>query len=190
MQVVITNLSATDPVYVSSATVSIPASGSITLTKRSFAQVDADTQLKTLINAGSVSIAYTEEAGDDITGLGGLNTGVGTALTFLKVFAAGAGGAADDVAVFTPNLVPFALIITDVTIIVSTLVGGSTCTLRDTAGGAGAALSDALATATTGVKRNAAATTTPAVARNGTVFLRRSDSGVAGTLLISMLRTA
>ncbi len=190
MQAVITNLSSTVFVYISSAGTSIAPLGSLTLTKRSFSQVDADVQLKTLITAGAVSIAFVEEAGDDITGLGGLAAGVGSVLVFPRTFAAGAGGAADDVAVFSPNVTPFAFMIIDVTLVVSTIVGGSSVTLRDTAGGAGTALSDSLTSASSGFKRNTGSTTLPTIARGVPLFIRRSDSGVAATMLISMLRTA
>ena len=92
-------------------------------------------------------------------------------------------------AIFTANA-PFAFDIIDVVAKVSTLINPSTIQLRDTAAGAGAALSDALVSTTTGVKRNATATTSSAVARNGTLILRRSDSGVAGSIDIVILRTA
>jgi hypothetical protein len=190
MLVTLTNLSSTTPVYVSSLYTTIAASSSIQ-TKRTYAQVSEDVQIMTLVNAGSVSLAYTEEAGDDAAGLGGLDAGVAFSQTIRKTFAAGAGGSADDVVIFNATTpAPFAFVITDVTAIISTAVSASTVQLRDTAAGAGTTLSDALATASTGVKRNAAATTAPAVARGGTLIIRRSDSGIAGQVLVGIVRTS
>jgi hypothetical protein len=188
MLITVTNLSAVTPVYISSFYTSIPPSGSVQ-TVRTQAQVDADVSLKTAINAGLVSIAFTEQAGDDIAGGGGLEAGIAQSFMIHKTFAAGAGGSADDVAIFTANA-PYAFDIIDVQAIVTTAVSGSTLQLRDTAAGAGSTLSDALTAATTGVKRNTTATTSPAVARNGTLIIRRSDSGIAGQLNVTVLRVS
>ena len=188
MLVTITNLSSSNPVYITQCYKSLAPSESIQV-RRTMAQIDADASLKALIVAGSVGIAYTEEAGDDIAGGGGLESGMAQTITLRKAIPAGAGGSADDVTVFAANA-PYAFDILDVAMMVSTAVGASTCQLRDTAGGGGAALSDALATATTGTKRNAAATGAVAVAKGGSVYLRRSDSGVALDLLITLARTA
>ena len=188
MQVTVTNLSAVNPVYISSFYTSIAPSATITVV-RTMAQVDADVPLKTAIVNGLVSIAYTEQAGDDIAGGGVLETGIARCEVIHKPFLAGVGGAADDVVIYTANA-PYAFDIIDVIAKVSTLINPSTIQLRDTAAGAGAALSDALVSTTTGVKRNATATTSSAVARNGTLILRRSDSGVAGSIDIVILRTA
>lgn len=186
MQVTLTNLSSTTPVYITQLYKQLAPLEAITV-RRTMAQIDADSSLKALIVAGSVGITYTEEAGDDIAGGGGLEAGVAKMECIRHAFAAGAGGAPDDVAIYTADA-PFEFEIVDVTLIVSTLVNPSTVTVRDTAGGAGAALSDALVSTTTGVKRNAAMTTTPTVLKGGTVVLRRSDSGVAGIALLHILR--
>lgn len=188
MQITVTNLSSTNPVFVSSMYTTIAASASIT-TKRTIAQVAADQQLISLITSSAVSIAFTEETGDDVGGLGDLDPGVASTRTIRKTFTAGAGGSADDVVIYTASA-PFPCVIVDVVAIVSTAVSGSTLTLRDTAAGAGTALSDALASATTGVKRNTTATTAPAVARNGSLIIRRSDSGIAGQVIVTVLRTS
>lgn len=188
MLVTITNLSSSNPVYITQCYKSLGPSESIQV-RRTMAQIDADASLKALIVAGSVGIAYTEEAGDDIAGGGGLETGMATTITLRKPIAAGTPGSPDDVTVFDANA-PYAFDILDVTFLCSTAIGASTVQLRTLAGGLGAAQSDALATATTGVKRNAAATGAVAVAKGGSSFLRRSDAGVAGDLLITLARTA
>lgn len=184
MQVTITNLSSS-AVYVSQLYRQLAPSEAVTTT-RTMAQIDADAALKTLISVGTLGIVYTEDTGDDIA-FGVLESGIATQLAIHKTFAAGAGGSADDVVIFNANA-PFAFDIVDTQAIVGTNVSGSTLTLRDTAAGGGAALSDALSSATTGVKRNAALTSSPSVAKGGSLIIRRSDSGIAGQLNITILR--
>lgn len=107
---------------------------------------------------------------------------VGVGFYFVNVFAAGAGGAADDV-VLTTNALPGFRIL-DVLLDVSTAVVGSSCQLRNATGGGGGAVSSVLSTAATGsVRNNVIATNTIALA--GTLVLRRSDSGVAGTIIVA-----
>jgi hypothetical protein len=185
MQVTLTNLSGTDSFYISQLYRQLAPGESVT-TRRTMAQIDADQPLKTLISNGSIGIVYTEETGDDIAG-GGLEGGVAEQLTIRKAFTAGVAGTPDDVVIYTANA-PYAFDIVDVTALVSTAIAATTLTLRDTAGGGGAALSDALSSAATGVKRQQLATGAVAVAKGGTVVIRRSDRGVAGEVLVSILR--
>lgn len=99
---------------------------------------------------------------------------------------AGAGGSADDVVIYNANS-PFLFRILDVQMIVATAVGGSTVQLQDATGGAGNALSDAFDTASTGRKRDTGtgiSNVTKTLAAGGTLSLRRSDSGVAGEIII------
>lgn len=114
--------------------------------------------------------------------------GLGAAAVIRKAFVAGGGGAPDDVAIYTTNA-PFGFRVLDVFVLIGTAIALSTVTLRDTAGGGGAALSDALDSATTGVKRNAALTATGTIALNGSLVLRRSDNGVAGEVVILIQKT-
>lgn len=100
---------------------------------------------------------------------------------------AGTPGSADDVTIYNANA-PFAFRILDVIWLDSTAIALSTVQLRDTSGGGGAALSSALTAAVTGTARNND-TATRTVAANGSVFLRRSDRGVAGEILIVAVRT-
>lgn len=98
-------------------------------------------------------------------------------------FIAGGGGAPDDVVVLNP--VPFNSRVLDVTLLISTAVVGSTATLRTASGGGGTALSSVLSTAATGtVRNNDTATRTTTLG----FFLRRSDSGVAGTITVTFSR--
>lgn len=97
---------------------------------------------------------------------------------------AGIGGAADDVAIYTADS-PFNMRILDVFAIVATSPGvGSSVTLRDTVGGGGVALSDALSVAATGVSRNAAITASPVLASGSSLVVRRSDNTMAGEIVI------
>lgn len=102
-------------------------------------------------------------------------------------FSAGAAGAADDVTVYSASA-PFAFRIINVEVLIATAILATTVTLRDTSGGGGAVLSSALSSAATGTVRNND-TVTRTVASGGSVFLRRSDRGVAGEVIIYAVRT-
>lgn len=102
-------------------------------------------------------------------------------------FTAAAAGTADDVTIYSAAA-PFAFRIVDVHVHISTAISATTVQLRDTSGGGGAVLSSSLSSAATGVVRNAD-TATRTVAAAGSVFLRRSDRGVAGEVVITAVRT-
>lgn len=111
-------------------------------------------------------------------------TGASPLIVLTKTFPAGAGGSADDVTIFNANA-PYAFQIVDSFAYVTTNVGGSTLTLRSATAGGGSAKSDAFDSATTGIKRNAALTALPSsTAAAGTLVIRRSDSGVAGSVVL------
>lgn len=99
-----------------------------------------------------------------------------------NTFAAGVPGAADDVSIY--NADSPALRIVDTVVFISTGIALSIVTLRDTAGGGGNALSDDLAAATIGVRRNVLLTATGTIPAGGTLVLRRSDRGVAGEVIV------
>jgi hypothetical protein len=115
-------------------------------------------------------------------------TGLGIVMAITVPMVAGAAGTADDVAIYTADA-PFAFRVLDTVLFISTLINPSTVTLRDAAAGAGNALSDALVSTTTGTKRNTALTALGSVALGGSLVLRRSDRGVAGTAVIYIQRT-
>ena len=104
-----------------------------------------------------------------------------------NTFTAGAGGAADDVILLNGN-VNMAFRILDVFLDVSTAVVGSSCTLRSATGGGGIAISSALSSASTPLTSRNSVAGTIQIAANGTVVLRRSDSGVAGTIVLLCAR--
>ena len=97
---------------------------------------------------------------------------------------AGAGGAADDVTIYNANL-PFRMRIVDAYFLTTAgEAGGRTVTLRSAAVGAGTAYTSAITCTATG-KAFDNITTAPAVAaQNSSLFLRRSDSAIAGVLVI------
>lgn len=112
---------------------------------------------------------------------------IGATFAIYVSFAAGAGGAPDDVTIYNANA-PFSFRILDVTLLTSTAVALSTGQLFSATGGGGTALSSAMTTVTAGTARNNDSVT-HTVATNGSVFLRRSDSGVAGEVIITCVKT-
>jgi hypothetical protein len=118
--------------------------------------------------------------------------GLGTEYTIRKNWAAGTPGSAGDIVIYdgSTTKLPFGIRIVDVTVIVATNLAGKTATLRSAAAGGGSALSDALSLASTGVVRNATVTTTAAVSAGAGLWLRLSDIGTAGEIIINCLRTS
>jgi len=102
-------------------------------------------------------------------------------------FVAGAAGTPDDVTKYNADA-PFAFKIQGAHCITTTGIGGATVQARDTAGGGGAALTSAMAAAGAGTTYNND-TDTRAVPAGGSLFVRRSDRGVAGKLIIQAVRT-
>lgn len=165
----------------------------------SWEQVNANTTLLALrdaTQAGGATISITQVPGaDDLPGpLPGdpiladdlaitPSTGFGTLVSIRGTFAAGGGGAADDVTVTADA--PYRFRICDSQVEVAVTPGASTMTLRSAVAGGGSALSDALNTGTTGRKRDAGGVLTwPTVGVGGGVYWRRSDNGVGGEYLI------
>ncbi|MBI2394985.1 MAG: hypothetical protein HYV09_35775 [Deltaproteobacteria bacterium] len=128
---------------------------------------------------GSIAAAHVANAA----------AGVGALVAIHLPFTAGVGGSADDVTLFDAAW-PFKARIVDVFAVIATAVEAKTAQLRDTAGGAGSALSDAFDAGSTGVKRNAAITATSTIDADASLFLRRSDSGLAGEVVILAQRIA
>lgn len=113
----------------------------------------------------------------------------GAVLVYVS-FAAGAGGSADDVTVFNANA-PFAFRVLKTFPWVATGVGGATLEGRSASGGGGSALSSTYdaATPTESPAITSSITATTTVAANGSYFIRRSDSGVAGEWVILVAKT-
>lgn len=117
------------------------------------------------------------------TGVAQESNGLASIVEVTLPFVAGGGGAPDDITVLNP--VPYTSRVLDVTLLISTAVIGSTAQLRTALGGLGSALSSSLSTAATGtVRNNDTATRTSSTG----FFLRRSDSGIAGTIVVTFSR--
>lgn len=110
-------------------------------------------------------------------------SGFGCDVTIAVPFVAGPGGAPDDVIILA--VVPFQVRILDAALLVSSAVIGASATVRNTIGGAGAALTTVLSAAATGTVRN---NDTATRATSLGLFLRRSDSAIAGTIVLTLNR--
>ena len=188
MMVTFTNLSATAPIFVSQLQCQLAPSASIT-ERRTLAQLDADSALKTNIANGLISVTLAAETGDSVADSAIVGTGICTMQVVHVPIVAGISGAAQDYPVFVANA-PFAFLIMDVMAMVSTSHSGGGLQLRSATGGGGSAQSDALVATATGVLRNAAATASVAVAAGGTVYVHSLNNLVAGEVNITILRTA
>lgn len=109
-------------------------------------------------------------------------------LVIRKAFAAGGGGSADDVIIFSANA-PFGFRILDSKFYISEIVALATIRLRDATAGAGNVLSDAIAAGVTGSISNVLKSSTDTIAASGTLVVRRSDSAVAGEVIINIIKT-
>ncbi len=119
-----------------------------------------------------------------------LASSVGTAFVIHTTFAAGGGGAADDVTIFSANA-PFAFRIIRMLPRVITGAALGTLQARNATAGGGAAVSSTFAATAAFdepvVTANMGATAT--IALNGTLVVRRSDSGIAGEASFLCVRT-
>ena len=158
------------------------------------------------LNSSTISLTVTDDSGNDeleitadVTSLPsatvtptmvavfGTPTNTGVTFVVYVSYAAGAGGSADDVTVFNASA-PFAFRILEAWQVTATAVALATVQARSASGGAGSALTTAMLASVTGkTSDNSTATTT--VAASGSVFLRRSDSGVAGEFFCLCVRT-
>jgi hypothetical protein len=98
-------------------------------------------------------------------------------------FAAGGGGVADDVILFDGDA-PWKFRVIEAILLVSTSVAASTAVFRDTKDGLGNTLSDSLVTSANGRKRSTDIEITAEIPKDGTFVLRRSDNGIAGSIII------
>lgn len=151
------------------------------------------TALQAQVTAGSVDYEWSTPVVEYATTnliIGTDAAGVSAAFAETITFPAGAGGAPDDVAIYSANA-PYGFRILDIQLFVSTVVVLSTSQLRNATGGGGSALSDAMVTTALARVRDLGATVLvpPTIAQGGTLVLRRSDSGVAGTLVLLIQKT-
>jgi len=162
--------------------------------------------LQALLLAGTFSLASVE--GDTGSGLAigpvdltpataaaSANFGVAAAVVGVPFvvrmpFTAGVAGSPDDVAVFSAAApLPFAVRILDVEVVFTTAIGSTNVALRSTTGGLGTDYSGALASgAAPSRQRTALDTGYPTAAAGTQMHIRRSDRGLAGQMLITLIR--
>lgn len=107
-----------------------------------------------------------------------------------KAFAAGVGGSPDDVVVYAAGELPYKMRILDVIGFVDTTVVAATVDVQDEAAGAGTTAATLDFATATGRVTNDTFTGTTVYDTGATkgLFLRRSDDGVAGEVLIYVRR--
>lgn len=118
-----------------------------------------------------------------------VSNGIGIPFVLPVVLTAGTPGTADDVTVFAANA-PYGLQIVDVWATVTTGISSKTVTLRSASGGGGSALSAALDFGTSSTRVRDSLGSAPSVAKGGSLYVRRSDRGVAGTVFVLVLKTS
>jgi hypothetical protein len=117
----------------------------------------------------------------------GTPTNTGVPFIIYVSFSAGTPGTADDVTVFS-STAPFNFRILESWLVTSTAISASTVQARTATAGGGSALSTAMSSTATG-KTSDNSTATSTVSSGGSMFLRRSDRGVAGEFFAMCVRT-
>lgn len=203
--VLITNLTAV-PQYISDLYTSVPATSPNTLeVSRALTDIPRMAGLMQAKADGLVSVVVTltddeinsglastpnSITSDDIQAIAAAAP-VGVAQTIKKSFAAGGGGAPDDVIVYAANALPYKFRIVDAYAFISAgNAGGRTLTIRDEAAGAGTSAGTVDCTNLGRVQyaptSNASAVFTPGATKG--LFVRRSDSAIAGEIFITIVR--
>ena len=197
MQLTITNLGS-EQIFLSDLYTTIAAGGSVT-TSRSESDLSRMASVQSAIAAGLVTVTVTptanEEASGMLSGLGVTSAiaptaAVGENFEVRKSFVAGTPGTPDDVTIFAVGTLPFKFRVENMEAIIATAIGATTLQARTRAGGAGTLLQE-VASALTGHQDPTATVTASAVATPGAaegLFLRRSDRGVAGEVVITCRR--
>lgn len=116
--------------------------------------------------------------------------GVPGFMVALHVDFSAADGGIDDVTVLAPGSYPYKIRVFESDLVVFTAKPGSNATVRDTTGGGGNALSGALDTSIAAVSwdtRNFDSRTVDLRVGDAGIYLRRSDSAVAGELFMHVM---
>jgi len=202
MQLVVTNISS-DPVYLRDFYKELAAGESITTT-RDASDLSTLQGLIEALDAGTVTVSVTPSAAEvasgfltppqavqaqDMAPVAAADIAAG--LVILRAdFAAGVGGAPDDVQVYAVDSLPFKFRVVMAWGLVSTAVVGSTLNVYTQAAGAGTLLAGPIASALVGshpaTGPNASALAVPGATEG--LFVRRSDSGVAGEVFLLVRR--
>jgi hypothetical protein len=190
---VVSNLT-TSPVFVTDLYATVPASGSIS-TSRASSDLPRMASLQALIAAGTLAAAITYTAAEKASGLVDVGTpapgasGIGDDDVIRIPFTALVAGTPDDVVLYALNALPYKKMrIVDAFAIVSTAIAATTLQVRTVSGGAGTLCAE-MSSATAGRQGQTATVTASQVITNGAsvgLFLRRSDRGVAGEIVITV----
>lgn len=116
-------------------------------------------------------------------------SGVGIPFVFAVPLVAGTPGTADDVVFFAANA-PFGFQVIDSWGDPATAISTKTATVRTATGGGGSALSSALDFGTANVRTRNTLGSSGSVAKGGSLVVRRSDRGIAGTVFVHVLKTS
>jgi len=195
----ITNLTSAD-IYIGDFYATCRVGTPLVLTNRSVDEVPGLRVTQEQLALGNISFSITPTTDEEASGLMAPTNSVqaqdfqrvaaGDAAApvqvFFKAFAAGAGGAPDDVTIFAANALPYKMRILDVIGFVSVNIATHTVDVQDEAAGAGTAAASLDYGAATGrvVDTTVTGTTVYDVGATKGLFLYRSDSGVAGEVLI------
>lgn len=192
----ITNVS-TDPVSISDIYRTL-ASGEAVSVTRYANQVPQMASLQKQVAAGNVTLSIAYSADELASGLAvpsaavegkdmapvAATTAQGGLFVIRKIFTAGAGGSADDVTVYAVNALPEKFRVVDCHAFVSTAVSGSSLTVRTAASGGGTLLATVAAAATGRGTMTGTATAVATPGSSAGLFVHRSDSGIAGEVIL------
>lgn len=201
-QIVLTNLSASPLPLADLGSKSLAVGESVTITRPANLLANMLSVVRE-VAAGTLSATVTPSAAELASGLlappqsvqaEDLAPVASTVLpcapgAFYKAISAGGGGSADDVTLYAVNTLPYKIRVLRAYMRVATPVSGSNCQLRSAAAGGGTLVSQ-FDTAAVGQKEDATVNAT-VVLTPGTLvglFLRRSDSAVAGEVVIEFRR--
>jgi hypothetical protein len=201
MNVTVTNI-ASVPVAIGDLYTTIPVGGSV-VAKRSAAELSSMVSLQKAVEGGLVTVAAVEESFESASGLavapGTVDAGDAAAvaagaaasptLEIRKAFTALGAGVPDDVVIYAANALPYKIRVLSAEARVSTAIGASTINVYDQAAGAGQ-LCAALSSGATGIVPMTGPNASVVVAPGALIglFIRRSDRGVAGEVVITARR--
>lgn len=156
------------------------------------------------LNTTTVNLTCTDDSGNDeieITAdlnnavvtpakLAVITSNIGATFAIYVAFAAGGGGSADDVTIYSASA-PFAFRVLKTFVYISTAIAGKSVQVRSATAGGGTAISSLFAAdvATEDPIITTSITATTTVAANGSAFIRRSDNGLAGEVILHCIRT-
>lgn len=153
-------------------------------------ELNQNPEIRALVDAGKIRIDLVAEA-NDLVSEDGVPSDLGIGMTHTVITSLVDLGTtnADDVTVVASMPWPAQLV--SALLVVETGVATETITLRDTAGGAGNALSAALDGGTDDT-RDPDVTTAPipALSRGDLITARRTHDGIIGQLVVELMRTA